>query len=81
MEKTDGLSARLMLVLADLIEIAAAIPPENTAAEFDETVTEVFYRDWPTIRSWAESVWQGNHPCLQPGIAPNRLSLRAQSAR
>jgi hypothetical protein len=54
----DGPSARLLLALADLTQIAAAIRPQDAPGEFDETVTEVFYRDWPTIRSWAESLWQ-----------------------
>jgi hypothetical protein len=54
----NELGARLLVALSDFVDVTAAIPPDLAIETFDQTVAEVFFRDWPTIRSWAESVWQ-----------------------
>jgi len=53
----DRDDARLLVALADLAEASAASTPEEAADTFDATVSEVFFRDWPAIRDWGESVW------------------------
>jgi hypothetical protein len=48
----------LLATLADFVKITQALPAPNAASVLDETEVEVFWRDWPEVRSWAESVWQ-----------------------
>ena len=58
MTDPDTASARLIEALTDLTQVTAAVPSDSALDSFDKTTNEVFFRDWPTVRSWAESLCQ-----------------------
>jgi hypothetical protein len=49
--------ARFLEALGDLVDLAAEIPATEALAGYDKTVTEAFFRDWPTVRSWGDSLY------------------------
>jgi hypothetical protein len=54
----DDIGSRLLVALAALREITQTIPAADAIGALDETEAEVFWRDWPEVRSWTEAVWQ-----------------------
>ncbi len=56
-DETTG--ARLLRALAELVDVAGEVTPEHVDAVLgDASVTENFYRDWPTVRDWAEPIYR-----------------------
>jgi hypothetical protein len=49
---------RLVGVLSDFEAVTRAVTVDDAHATLDETTLEVFWREWPSLRSWAESLWQ-----------------------
>ena len=50
--------SQLIETIGDLVDIAAEVSPEEALEGFDKTATEVFFRDWPTVRSWGDSLYE-----------------------
>ena len=58
MADLEDQGSQLIETIGDLVDIAAAVPPPEAFDGFDKTVTEVFLRDWPTVRSWGDSLYE-----------------------
>jgi hypothetical protein len=58
MPDLDDQGSQLIETIGDLVDIAAEVSPEEALEGFDKTVTEVFFRDWPTVRSWGDSLYE-----------------------
>ena len=54
----DDQGSQLIETIGDLVDLAAALPPADAFDGLDKTVTEVFFRDWPTVRSWGDSLYE-----------------------
>ena len=54
----DDPGSQLIETVGDLVDLAAELPPAEAFDGLDKTVTEVFFRDWPTIRSWGDSLYE-----------------------
>ena len=58
---------QLLIALAALRAIAQAVPAADAMTVLDETEAEVFWRDWPEVRTWTEALWQRlDHDLAQP---------------
>jgi hypothetical protein len=56
-DETTG--ARMLRALAELVDVAGEVTPEDVDAVCgDASVTENFYRDWPVVRDWAEPIYR-----------------------
>ena len=49
---------RLVAVLAELDAITQQVSVDDPTALLDDATLQVFWRDWPPLRSWAETIWQ-----------------------
>jgi hypothetical protein len=49
---------RLLALLGELDAITREVPAEEASRLLDAATLEVFWRDWPHVRTWAETVWQ-----------------------
>jgi hypothetical protein len=58
MADLDDPGSQLIETIGDLVDLAAALPPAEAFDGLDKTVTEVFFRDWPTVRSWGDSLYE-----------------------
>jgi hypothetical protein len=58
MPDVEDQGSQLIETLGDLVDLAAAVSPEEALEGFDKTATEVFFRDWPTVRSWGDSLYE-----------------------
>ena len=54
----DDQGSQLIVTIGDLVDLAAALPPAEAFDGLDKTATEVFFRDWPTVRSWGDSLYE-----------------------
>jgi hypothetical protein len=54
----NGIGSQLLIALAELREITQTIAAADAVGVLDETEAEVFWRDWPEVRSWTEALWQ-----------------------
>ena len=54
----DDPGSQLIETIGDLVDLAAALPSDEAFDGLDKTVTEVFFRDWPTVRSWGDSLYE-----------------------
>ena len=54
----DDQGSQLIETIGDLVDLAAALPPADAFDGLDKTATEVFFRDWPTVRSWGDSLYE-----------------------
>ena len=62
-----GIGDQLLIALAELRAIAQAVPAADAMTVLDETEAEVFWRDWPEVRTWTEALWQRlDHDLAQP---------------
>lgn len=52
------LGERLVTLLSELEAITQQVSADEAEAVLDEATLQVFWRDWPPLRSWAESLWQ-----------------------
>lgn len=52
------LGGQLLVALGELREIAQMIAAADAIDVLDATEAEVFWRDWPEVRSWTEALWQ-----------------------
>jgi hypothetical protein len=57
MTETD-VGERLVTVLSELEAITQRVGADDAESVLDEATLQVFWRDWPALRSWAESLWQ-----------------------
>ena len=53
-----NLSDRLLSALSEFDAVIGELPTHEAHSALDEATREVFWRDWPSLRSWAESLWQ-----------------------
>src|SRR5262249_42946946 len=58
MPDLDDQGSQLIEIIGDFVDIAAEVSPEEALEGFDKTVNEVFFRDWPTVRSWGDSLYE-----------------------
>jgi hypothetical protein len=58
MPDLDDQGSQLIETIGDLVDIASEVSPEEALEGFDKTATEVFFRDWPTVRSWGDSLYE-----------------------
>jgi hypothetical protein len=49
---------RLVAVLAELDAITQQVSVADATTLLDDATLQVFWRDWPPVRSWAETIWQ-----------------------
>jgi len=49
---------RLVAVLGELDAITQQVSVDDPTAVLDDATLQVFWRDWPPVRSWAETIWQ-----------------------
>jgi hypothetical protein len=49
---------RLMTALSHLDAVADEVTSDEALHVIDDATLEVFWRDWPQISAWAESLWQ-----------------------
>ena len=49
---------RLVAALSHLDAVADEVTPDEALHVIDDVTLEVFWRDWPQISAWAESLWQ-----------------------
>ncbi len=49
---------RLVAVLGELDAITQQVSVDDPTAVLDDATLQVFWRDWPPLRSWAETIWQ-----------------------
>lgn len=54
----SDVSARLEEALSALQEVVDAIGPEQAHAELDDTMLQLFWREWPDLSSWAGALWR-----------------------
>jgi hypothetical protein len=55
-ERTIG--DRLVAVLAEMDAITQQVSVDDPTTVLDDATLQVFWRDWPPLRSWAETIWQ-----------------------
>jgi hypothetical protein len=58
MADLDDQGSQLIETIGDLVDLAAGLPPDEAFEGLDKTATEVFFRDWPTVRSWGDSLYE-----------------------
>jgi hypothetical protein len=58
MAEFEDPGSQLIETIGDLVDLAAALPAAEAFDGLDKTVTEVFFRDWPTVRSWGDSLYE-----------------------
>jgi hypothetical protein len=66
----DDVGERLLGVLNEFGAITRQLPAEDAADALDNAILEVFWRDWPPLRSWTESLWQRTHQDLDTPATP-----------
>jgi hypothetical protein len=49
---------RLVRALSDLEAVTREVTVDDAHSRLDEATLEVFWRDWPSLRGWAESLGQ-----------------------
>jgi hypothetical protein len=49
---------RLVAVLAELDAITQQVSVDDPTTVLDDATLQVFWQDWPPLRSWAETIWQ-----------------------
>ena len=49
---------RLIQALGELESIASGVTPDEAARSLDDATLQVFWRDWPSIGSWAGALWR-----------------------
>jgi hypothetical protein len=54
----DEIAQRLIQVLGEFETVANSVTPEEAERSLDETTLQVFWRDWPSISSWAGALWR-----------------------
>jgi hypothetical protein len=47
---------RLVRALSDLEAVTREVTVDDALAGLDEATLEVFWRDWPSLRGWAETL-------------------------
>jgi len=72
MPDLDDQGSQLIETIGDLVDIAAEVSPEEALEGFDNTVTEVFFRDWPTVRSWGDSLYERMQDDLGRSALPDQ---------
>ena len=55
---SKGIGSQLLVTLAELREISQTVSAPDAVGILDETEAEVFWREWPEVRSWTEALWQ-----------------------
>ena len=48
----------MVAALSHLDAVADEVTPDKAPHVIDDATLEVFWRDWPQISAWAESLWQ-----------------------
>ena len=66
----DDVGERLLAALDELLSVTREIPPEMAPDALDEAILEIFWRDWPALRSWGESLWQRTRQDLAVPATP-----------
>jgi hypothetical protein len=61
---------RLVRALSDLEAVTREVTVDDALAGLDEATLEVFWRDWPSLRGWAETLWQRLNDDLATPASP-----------
>ena len=72
MPDLEDQGSQLIETIGDLVDIAAEVPPAEGFDGLDKTATEVFFRDWPTVRSWATRSTSGSRTTSVARRCPTR---------
>jgi hypothetical protein len=54
----DDVSERVQDAIAKLERVADELTADEAAGLLDETVLQVFWKDWPRIGGWAGALWR-----------------------
>ena len=54
----DDLAVEFLELIHRFEEVRDAITPERAHVEFDETTLQVFWKKWPSLSTWAGSLWR-----------------------
>jgi hypothetical protein len=57
MTETD-VGGRLLGVLSEFEAVTHEVTVDDAHIMLDEATLELFWREWPSLRSWAERLWQ-----------------------
>lgn len=68
----DEIAQRLIQVLGEFETVAKAVTPEEAERALDETTLQVFWRDWPSISSWAGVLWRKLNQNLADPARPSQ---------
>jgi hypothetical protein len=49
---------RLIQALEEFESVCADVTPDEAAQSLDDATLQVFWRDWPSIGSWAGALWR-----------------------
>ena len=71
----DDLDGRLIEALSDLDEVAAELTADEAVTALDEATLQVFWKDWPNIRSWAGSLGRKRNEDLAQPARPTDADL------
>jgi hypothetical protein len=71
MGETD-MGDRLVAVLAELDAITQQVSVDDATTLLDDATLQLFWRDWPPLRSWAETIWQRLQADLAVAATPVR---------
>ena len=65
------LSDRLLRAITDLDGVAEQASPAQAARLMEESALQVFWREWPSVSSWAGSLWRLlNEDIADPATSP-----------
>jgi hypothetical protein len=54
---SDEPSDRLLAALSELKTVMSESTPDVAAGSWREDELQVFWREWPEVKSWADSLW------------------------
>ncbi|HEY3142803.1 MAG TPA: hypothetical protein VGJ86_16805 [Acidimicrobiales bacterium] len=66
----EDISDRFLEAISRLEEVADAVSPHDAHRQLDEASMQVFWRTWPSISSWAGSLWRLlNEELVDPAVS------------
>jgi hypothetical protein len=54
---SDEASDRLLAALSELKLVIGGSTPDDAAGSWREDELQVFWREWPEVKSWADALW------------------------
>lgn len=66
----DDASDRLLKTIEEFERVAEEATPDEAASAFDEPTLQLFWQRWPSISSWAGSLWRRLNENLADAAMP-----------